>query len=195
MGNIANEAKLLKLDGKAYRSDFMLGNGKGHARDNLSRQRPGMSKRLSHSQLESLYSSNSMAKNIVDIPAEDLTRNGWSLKMQDDKVKALYESKLRQLKAKERLQQLFTYERLYGDGFVSIGTIEKREYSLSEPLDFENIKSVPYINAFSGKKISNRIIDEDVFSPNYGQIESFEVNNRSNNSRIQLLNNTTYSTA
>lgn len=24
MGNIANEAKLLKLDGKAYRSDFML---------------------------------------------------------------------------------------------------------------------------------------------------------------------------
>ena len=82
--------------------------------------------------------------------------------MEDDKVKALYESKLRQLKAKERLQQLFTYERLYGDGFVSIGTIEKREYSLSEPLDFENIKSVPYINAFSGKKISNRIIDEDV---------------------------------
>lgn len=195
MGNIANEAKLLKLDGKAYRSDFMLGNGKGHARDNLSRQRPGTSKRLSHSQLESLYSSNSMAKNIVDIPAEDLTRNGWSLKMEDDKVKALYESKLRQLKAKERLQQLFTYERLYGDGFVSIGTIEKREYSLSEPLDFENIKSVPYINAFSGKKISNRIIDEDVFSPNYGQIESFEVNNRSNNSRIHLLNNTTYSRA
>ena len=94
-----------------------------------------------------------MAKNIVDIPAEDLTRNGWSLKMEDDKVKALYESKLRQLKAKERLQQLFTYERLYGDGFVSIGTIEKREYSLSEPLDFENIKSVPYINAFSGKRL------------------------------------------
>ena len=54
MGNIANEAKLLKLDGKAYRSDFMLGNGKGHARDNLSRQRPGTSKRLSYSQLESL---------------------------------------------------------------------------------------------------------------------------------------------
>ena len=73
--------------------------------------------------------------------------------MEDDKVKALYESKLRQLKAKERLQQLFTYERLYGDGFVSIGTIEKREYSLSEPLDFENIKSVPYINAFSGKRL------------------------------------------
>lgn len=94
-----------------------------------------------------------MAKNIVDIPAEDLTRNGWSLKMEDDKVKALYESKLRQLKAKERLQQLFMYERLYGDGFVSIGTIEKREYSLCEPLDFENIKSVPYINAFSGKRL------------------------------------------
>lgn len=60
------------------------------------------------------------------------------------------------------------YEWLYGDGFVSIGIIEKREYFLSELLDFENIKSVLYINVFLGKKISNRIIDEDVFSLNYG---------------------------
>ncbi|HCT1440393.1 anti-CBASS protein Acb1 family protein [Enterococcus faecalis] len=194
MGNIANEAKLLKVDGKAYRNDFMIGNGKGYAKDNLSRQRPGISKRLSYSQLEDLYSSNSMAKNIVDIPAEDLTRNGWNLKMKDEQAKTLYESKLRQLKTKDRLQQLFTYERLYGDGFVSIGTIEKSNYSLDKPLNFENIKSVPYINAFSGKKISNRIINEDVFSPNYGQIESFEINNRSRDARIELLPNSTYST-
>lgn len=60
------------------------------------------------------------------------------------------------------------YEWLYGDGFVSIGIIEKREYFLSELLDFENIKSVLYINVFLGKKISNRIIDEDVFSFYYG---------------------------
>src|SRR5699024_568835 len=48
---------------------------------------------------------------------------------------------------------------------------------------------IPYLNAFSGKKVSNRIINEDMFSPDYGQIESFEINRTQSTGRIQLLDN------
>ncbi|GGC98123.1 anti-CBASS protein Acb1 family protein [Enterococcus wangshanyuanii] len=186
MGSVKQQAKLLKLDGKEFRNDFMVGNGKGYGKDSLTRQRPGAAKMLSIADLENLYKSNSMAKNIVDIPAEDLTRSGWTIKMEDEKLKALYESKLRQLKTKDRLQKLFMYERLYGDGFVSIGIISSNKFEMSEPVDTKSIKSIPYLSAFSGKKISNRIVNEDVFSPNYGQIESFQINNRQS-TKVELL--------
>lgn len=186
MGSLEQQVRLLRMDEKAVRNDFMIGNGKGGTRDSLTRQRPGRSKELSYDELEQLYKSNSMAKNIVDIPAEDLTRSGWTLQMKDEKLKSLYESKLRQLKAKDRFQKLFVFERLYGDGFLSIGTVENKRFELFEELKFENIKSVPYINAFSSKKVSNRTINEDMFSVNYGQIESFEIN-RSRSSSIELL--------
>lgn len=186
MGSLESQVKLLRMDERETRTDFMIGNGKGYGRDNLTRQRPGVAKRLSVSELEDLYKSNSMAKNIVDIPAEDLTRSGWTLMMEDDKLKSAYESKLRQLKTKDRLQKLFMFERLYGDGFVAIGTTESARYNLSDELKPERLRRIPYINAFSSKKVSNRIINEDMFSDRYGQIESFEIN-RSQRHGIQLI--------
>ena len=184
MGSLESQVKLLRMDEKQFKQDFMIGNGKGYGRDSLSRQRPGQAKRLSNIDLENLYKTNSMAKNIVDIPAEDLTRNGWILNIEDDKLKAAYESKLRQLKAKDRFEKMFMFERVYGDGFISIGTVEDRNYKLSDQLDPLRIKKIPYLNAFSGKKVSNRKVNEDMFSPEYGQIETFEINR---SRKIELL--------
>lgn len=187
MSSVKKQAKILRTDGKEQRADFMLGNGKGFPKDNLTRQVPSRGKDLTPIQCEDLYKTNSMAKNIIDIPAEDLTRSGWTLKMKDEKLKALYESKLRQLKAKERFEKLFVYERLYGDGFIAIGTTENKNYDLSMQLIPQNIKTIPYINTFSSKKVSNRIVNENVFSPQFGQIEMFEIsNNASSGSRIEL---------
>ena len=186
MGSLEGQIKMLRMDEKVIRSDFMIGNGKGHAKDSLTRQMPGMSKELTINDLESLYKSNSMAKNIVDIPSEDLTKSGWTLKMKDEKLKALYESKMRQLKAKDRFQKLFMFERLYGDGFISIGTVENKNFILADELVPENLKRIPYLNAFSSKKVSNRIVNEDMFSAEYGQIESFEIN-RTQRQGILLL--------
>ena len=64
MGSLEQQVRLLRMDEKAVRNDFMIGNGKGGTRDSLTRQRPGRSKELSYDELEQLYKSNSMAKNI-----------------------------------------------------------------------------------------------------------------------------------
>lgn len=173
-------AKILLTDKKgSIINDFMIGNGKGYAKDNLTRQVPGQRRQLAPSDLEDLYSSNSMAANIIDIPAEDMTRSGWTIKMKDEKLKALYESRLRQLKTKDMFKQLNIFDRLYGDGFISLGLIQKSTFELSDAIKLDDLKKISYLNAFSSKKVNNRVIDEDVFSPRYGKSESFEINNRS----------------
>ena len=193
LSSLEAKKKLLLTDSKGVvRQDFMAGNGKGHASDSLTRQVPGQRRFLTPVDLERMYASNSMAKNIVDIPAEDMTRAGFTLKMKDEKKKALYESRLRQLKVKDKIKQQFIYQRLYGDGFVSIGTEEDSKFELSEPLNTGNIRKVLYLNAFSGKKISNRLIDENIFSPRYGLIDTFFINNYARNGQIQLLNDTQF---
>lgn len=193
MSSLENKKKLLVTDSRGViRQDFMSGNGKGHAKDSLTRQVPGRRRLLSDDDLENMYSTNSMAKNIVDIPAEDMTRSGFTLKMKDDKKKALYESRLRQLKVKDRFKKQFIFQRLYGDGFISIGTEETAEFELSEPLVNNNLKKILYLNSFSGKKISNRLIDEDVFSSRYGLIDTFFINNYARNGKIELLDKKNY---
>ncbi|WP_240491870.1 anti-CBASS protein Acb1 family protein, partial [Acinetobacter baumannii] len=72
-----------------------------------------------------------------------------------------------------------SYERLRGDGFVSLGVTQSTPFNLSDPLDERKLKRVDYLHAFSGMKVSNFILNEDMFSPEYGQVELFQINRRS----------------
>lgn len=170
---IINDSRLI--------TDFMQSrDGKGGARDPLTRQVTGMRRKLSAKELTNMYADNAMVQNIVDIPAEDITRAGFTLKMKDDKLKGEYESKLRQLKVKDVFKDLYAFDRLYGDGFISIGVVSKEAYELSEPLDMDNLKRIPYINAFSNQKVNNFFVNEDMFSERFGKVEQFEVMRRTN---------------
>ena len=115
----------MKQDSQAFREDFMIGHGKGHARDKLVRQTPARRRVLTKPELMNLYANNGLVQNIIDIPPEDMTRSGWTLKIEDQKLKGAYESKLRKLKAKSAFKSMFSYDRLYGDGFISLGIVQK----------------------------------------------------------------------
>ncbi|QBO37266.1 DUF1073 domain-containing protein [Periweissella cryptocerci] len=167
--SVKSEIKAMKTDGNDYYSAGMRSYG-----SNL---------RLSHSpeEYEALYASNPIAKNIVDIPADDLTRNGWKItfdgddkdgKMLADKL----ESKLKQLKAPEAFAEMFRYSRLYGDGFIFIGTVESKKHELREILKPDGIKNIAYLNAFSQKKVSELVQNENVYSEDFGKLESLIVN-------------------
>lgn len=140
---------------------------------------PSTRAHLSASQLEDLYASNSLAKNIVDIPAEDLTRNGWTIKMDNDKLQADLESRLKQLDAKQRFKDMFRYARLYGDGLISMGinTDDATTANLETKLDPTKVRKILYLNAFSGKKVAQNMVDEDVYSPTYGQVVKMRIEN------------------
>ncbi|KZE66790.1 hypothetical protein AWM68_20320 [Fictibacillus phosphorivorans] len=161
------------------RNDFMIGNGKGHSKDALVRQQPGLRRRLTHQQLSNLYADNRIIQNIIDIPAEDMTRSWFTLKMKDETLKNNIMSKLRDLKAKEAFKKMRSFERLRGDGFISLGITQSTAFNLSDKLDETKLKRLDYIHAFSGMKVEDFILNEDMFSLNYGQVEMFKLNRRS----------------
>lgn len=164
---------------KRFTNDFMVGHGKSGARDAIERQRPQVRRKLSPADIHNIYATNQIVQNIIDIPAEDLTRAWFTLKMEDENLRKQIMDKLRDLKAREKFQDMRYYERLTGDGFISIGARHSHAFELNQPLNPETLKGIDYIHAFSGFKVSSWMINEDMFSSSYGQVEQFQVNRRS----------------
>ncbi len=161
---------------RAQRKDFMTGHGKGHSKDALTRQKAPDRRKLAETDLLDLYASNRIIQNIIDIPAEDMTKNWINLKMDDDNLRREILDKLRDLNARQAFMDMRRYERLHGDGFISLGAVESQKFELSDPLIPERLKRIDYIHAFSKRKVSHFYPNEDMFSPTYGEVEFFQMN-------------------
>lgn len=164
---------------KELRNDFMQGNGKANHKDKLTRQIAGVGRKLSHDEITNLYGDSRIVQNIIDIPAEDMTRNWFTLKMKDEQLARNIMSKLADLKAKKAFKEMFTYDRLRGDGFISLGVTQASKFELSEELKTDKLYSVDYLHAFSSLKVNEFLINEDVFDIKYGQLEQLRINRAS----------------
>jgi len=164
---------------KQYKEDFMQGNGKANQKDKLTRQIAGVGRKLSHDEISNLYGDSRIVQNIIDIPAEDMTRNWFTLKMKDEQLARNIMSKLADLKAKKAFKEMFTYDRLRGDGFISLGVTQASKFELSDDLKMDKLYSVDYLHAFSSLKVNEFLINEDVFDIKYGQLEQLRINRAS----------------
>ncbi|MEY9979700.1 anti-CBASS protein Acb1 family protein [Lysinibacillus sp. RC79] len=164
---------------KEMRNDFMQGNGKANHKDKLTRQIAGVGRKLSHDEITNLYGDSRIVQNIIDIPAEDMTRNWFTLKMEDEQLARNIMSKLADLKAKKAFKEMFSYDRLRGDGFISLGVTQASKFELSEELNIDKLYSVDYLHAFSSMKVNEFLINEDVFDIKYGQLEQLRINRAS----------------
>lgn len=166
-------------EAKAMREDFMQGNGKANHKDKLTRQVAGVNRKLSQEEITNLYADSRIIQNIIDIPAEDMTRNWFTLRMEDDKLARDIMSRLADLKAKKAFKEMFSYERLRGDGFISIGATQATKFDLKDELKLNSLYSVDYLHAFSSMKVNEFLINEDVFDINYGQLAQLKINRAS----------------
>jgi len=164
---------------KQMRNDFMQGNGKANHKDKLTRQVAGIGRKLSHEEITALYGDSRIVQNIIDIPAEDMTRNWFTLRMKDEKLAHDIMGKLADLKAKKAFKEMITYERLRGDGFISLGVTQGSMFDLSDELRMDKLYSVDYLHAFSSQKVNEFLINEDVFDIRYGQLEQLRINRAS----------------
>ena len=161
-----------------YKKDFMAGAGKNNAyTDPLRKQRPNYNnaRRLPYIELDTIYRDNKIIQNIVDIPAEDMVRAGITISTDNDEVRQQLEEKLNKLDWQEKFGKLLKYKRLYGDGFISIGTTERQEFELSDEINPNNIISVDYIHTFTPKKVSDIQLIDDVFSIDYGKPDYYRI--------------------
>ncbi|WP_332649694.1 DUF1073 domain-containing protein [Lysinibacillus sp. 54212] len=164
---------------KEMREDFMQGNGKANQKDKLTRQVAGIGRKLSHDEITNLYGDSRIVQNIIDIPAEDMTRNWFTLRMEDEQIARDIMSKLADLNAKKAFKEMITYERLRGDGFISLGVTQATKFNLKDELKLDKLYSLDYLHAFSSQKVNEFLINEDVFDVQYGQLEQLRINRAS----------------
>lgn len=163
--------------GKAYRRDYIgsYTSSKGTSKDPLSRQKVINRVRYSDSFISDLYATNRVFGNIVDIPAEDTTREWISIEGVEDKLQEQILNKLSNLGAQNRFQGLVRFERLRGDGLISIGVSQKGDFKVSDPIDRKRLIDIDYLHVFSGIKLVDYLENDDVFSRDYGDIELYEI--------------------
>lgn len=171
---------LTKLEqARKYRQDFMQGHGKANSKDKLTRQVASNRRVLSHEEITALYADNRIVQNIIDIPAEDATRHWFTLRMENQELARDIMSRLADLKAKEAFKKMRAYERLRGDGFISIGARQSRNIDLEQPLDPQFLKKIDYLHPFSSLKVYEFIMNDDVFDIDYGKLEHLRINRAS----------------
>lgn len=167
-----------------YRKDFLesLTSSKGTDKDPLMRQRPGTRRKLTDQQISDLYASNGIFANIVDIPAEDCVREWIDFEGIDEKLKRQILNKLANLSAKNIFQEALKYERLRGDGLISIGAKQKGSFKVSESI--KNLIDIEYLHPFSTVKLKDLIVNDDVFSRDYGNIMLYEIKDDNSDTKL-----------
>ena len=171
------------MGNSVIRQDFMTSGSsnskKGTAQDPMMRQIQTDSRELSWKEIDNIYKHNRIAQNIIDIPAEDATREGWEITIEDDNKQEDYKqevmNKLENLDDKQSIKKFMEYERLTGDGFIALGLSQTGAFNLEESYEDSEVKSLDYLNPFSRKFVQGASINNNPFDENFGEFESFRI--------------------
>lgn len=133
--------------------------------------------RMDNYELEKLFTYNGVANKIVTCPVDDAIRAGFQLKDGDEKIieDAALQSKLEDLKLNIILREALTWNRLFG-GALIVFTVDDGGV-LDEPLNVNKIRNIAEIRVYNPTDISINTRYEDTTSSNYGQPETYTINN------------------
>ena len=167
------------------RKDFMTtekgGSSKGkYGKDPLNSQYQ-YDEILTQREIDNMYKHKRIFQNIIEKPAEDATREWISIEGGNGKEIL---KKLNDLKAQQAFEKQIEYERLTGDGFISIGAVENGAFDLENELDEEGLRDIEYLQSFSRKKVQDGLIDEDPFSKDFGKFLLYELTPLSQSERL-----------
>lgn len=133
---------------------------------------------LTDAEISDLYRGEGIAKKIVDIPAKDMTRAGFSIDGDPDN---LVSKSLNRIGFKKAMKDALRWSRLYGGSLVVMGIDDGRKGDgkliLSSPLNEENIQKISFFRVYDKRQISweTTDIDEDASSTNYGKPKLYTV--------------------
>jgi phage-related protein (TIGR01555 family) len=146
--------------------------GKGGTKDPRTATRFGAGRIIKDTELSSLYRFNGVAKRIVNLPADDTTRNWFTITNDDEKEVS---QKLEELKAQGRLNHALKMSRLYGGAIVIMGVNDGGK--LEDPVNEDRIKSVDYLTVFERRDVTIQPtdIENDIDSGNFGEPSLYEV--------------------
>lgn len=146
--------------------------GTGTSKDKRKSTTYSASPNISDQTLANLYRSNGIARKIIDVPANDMTRNGFTIDGDDDD-KVLQH--LETLNAKGKTNKGIKMGRLFGAGIVLIGVNDGG--ALEEPVNEKAIKSVDSLVVFDRREviIQEQDIQTDMGKPDFLEPQMYDI--------------------
>lgn len=125
---------------------------------------------MDRNQLSRMYVGDGIGRRIVDIVADDMTREGIEIDMEDEEQKELLEDTLKKLKAEVYFNEALKWERLFGGAVIVIGAMDGQ--SLDVPLVIEKARSIEWLKVVDmwDVDLPSSEWDRDPTSATYGQI-------------------------
>ena len=148
--------------------------GVGTARDKRSSLVP-VPAPLSYADALSLYRATDTGARIVDIPAEEMTRVGWDLRIPNDHESAeAIGSKLDDLDAVNKIQDLVKKTRAFGGAIAIVGA-QDGSTDFSKPLNEKAIQDVQFLTVFDPSEVSVRDYVGQLGDRDYGNPNSYSI--------------------
>lgn len=159
--------------------------GIGTNRDRTSYARAKPVSLLSQIALQDLYIGDGMARRVVDVPAEEMTRAGIDLEeMEDDDLEDAIEARLDELDAMRHMNDAVRWSRLYGGAVMIYGINDGGP--LNEPLNPDGIRDVEFLRVYDRWQATVQGRITDPMSVDYGKPEMWLISPRSGGSPYQV---------
>ena len=124
--------------------------------------------------LDELYAGDDMIARIVDLPAQEMTREWLELHVGDgpDIAKAMLQ-RLEDLDLQAKTDEALTWARLHGGALMILGIDDGQ--TTDKPLKEDSIKSFGWVSVVDRWEVRVASRYEDVRSPKYGMPEVYEI--------------------
>jgi phage-related protein (TIGR01555 family) len=162
-GRPAKTVAAVKQDGYANALS-----GTGTRRDRSTATYKSLPTLINRVEATSLY-MDGMARRVVDVPAEEMTRAGFDLEEMDEALQALVKAKFEELDGEKHLNDALIWSRTFGGAVMVLGLNDGGV--LDTPLNEEGVKDFEFMRVYDRYQATIRSRNLDVTSREYGQPE------------------------
>lgn len=148
--------------------------GAGTNRDRSSYTRAKAARLLDQMTLQDLYIGDGMARKIVDVVAEEMTRSGIEIQdLDDDAMRKYVESRMDELDAMRHFNDAVRWSRLFGGAVMIFGLDDGG--TLDTPLNPHGVRNVEFLRVYDRHQatIQSRVMD--IMSFDYGKPEMWQI--------------------
>lgn len=123
-----------------------------------------------------IYTGDGLGGRIVDVVADDSTREWIYLGEDEDPQAEIVMEELRRINAEEKFNEALKWQRLFGGSLIIIGAMDGQ--SPDKPLNIKRIKNIEYLKVVDRTNIpiTECIFDKDPRSPTFGQVLIYKIN-------------------
>ena len=132
---------------------------------------------VSDQQCSHLYTYNGIAKAIIDIPADEVMRNGFEIEtdtMQEDTINKDICSICEDLQVQDKFSEALAWADLYGGGIIVVLADDGRR--IDEPLNYDSLRRIEKLKVFDRTNVVGSVQYQDASAPQYMDVEQYYIN-------------------